>query len=140
MLSSRPDDETLDFPTIFASAKMGWATFDLDKKNTDMRPVFDAIIKYVKAPEASFDAPLQMLITTLEYSDFVGRIAVGRVFAGQLSEGQPVTVIDRQGRHTQQKVKQLYQFHGLGKKEVKTVYAGDICAIAGLDPVDIGIR
>ena len=131
-------DNALDFPVIFASAKSGWATYDLDKKNDDMRPVLDAIVKHIHAPDAAYDMPLQMLVTSLDYSDFVGRIAIGRVFFGDLSEGQPVTVIDKDGRHTQQKIKLLYQFEGLGKKEVATIYAGDICAIAGLDPVDIG--
>ena len=131
-------DNALDFPVIFASAKSGWATYDLDKKNDDMRPVLDAIVKHIHAPDASYDMPLQMLVTSLDHSDFVGRIAIGRVFFGDLSEGQLVTVIDKDGHHTQQKIKLLYQFEGLGKKEVATIYAGDICAIAGLDPVDIG--
>jgi len=132
------DDDSLDFPVIFASARQGWATTDLNVENKDIKPVFDAIINRVHAPNADPDKPLQLLVTALDYSDYVGRIAIGRVFAGQICESEQVTVIDRQGKRIQQKVLQLYQFHGLGKKQVKTVKAGDICAIVGLDPVDIG--
>ncbi|MBN1436419.1 MAG: translational GTPase TypA [Sedimentisphaerales bacterium] len=131
------DDGALDFPVIYASARDGWATTNLDVK-ADMRVVLDTIIQHVPAPEAEIDQPLQMLVTSLEYSDYVGRIAIGRVFAGSVSEGAPVTVIDNQGRHTLQKVLKIHQFHGLGRKEVLSIEAGDICAISGLDPIDIG--
>ncbi len=132
------DDESLDFPCVFASAREGWATKDLHNKTDNMKVIFEAIIKNVPPPEARPDAPLQMLVTSLEYSDYVGRIAIGRVFAGGVTEGQRVTVIDSEGLHTQQKVLQIHQFHGLGRKQVASVQAGDICAISGLDPVDIG--
>jgi len=132
------DDKTLDFPVIYASAKEGWATTDLKKKSDNIQPIFDAIINRVPAPKGSPDEPLQMLVTALEYSDYVGRIAVGRVFAGQVAQGQIVTVIDRQGRHIQEKVTQIYQFYGVDRKPVESVQAGDICAVAGLDDVDIG--
>jgi GTP-binding protein len=123
---------------IYASAKEGWATTDLEKKTDNVRAIFDAIINHIPAPRICPDAPLQMLVTNLEYSDYVGRIAVGRVFGGQISEGQRVTVIDREGLHTEQKVLQIHQFYGLGRKQVSSVQAGDICAISGLDPVEIG--
>jgi len=132
------DDNCLDFPIIYASAKQGWATTDLKLKNDNMLPVFDAIIKHVKPPFAAPDNPLQMLVTTLDYSDYVGKIAIGRVFSGNIRKGQMVTVIDRTGLHTQQKVQMLYQFQGLGKIVVDFVPAGEICAVAGLEPVDIG--
>jgi len=132
------DDDTLDFPIIYASGKEGWATTNLEDPCDDMRAVFDAIINHVPCPDVSCDAPAQMMVASLEYSDYVGRIAIGRLVAGQFTQGQPVTVIDRQGRHTQQKIMQIHQFYGLGKKQVETVKAGDICAISGLDPVDIG--
>ena len=131
------DDDTLDFPVIFASAKEGWATTNLKEPGNDMRPVLEAIINHVPSPNVSCDGPAQMMVTSLEYSDYVGRIAIGRLVAGQLTQGQPVTVIDRQGRQTQQKIMQIHQFQGLGKKQADTVKAGDICAISGLDPVDI---
>ena len=132
------NDDSLDFPIIFASAKEGWATTDLAQPNLDVKPVYDAIIRCVPAPKADPGKPLQMLVTSLEYSDYVGRVAIGKVFAGRLTQAQPVTVIDRQGRHTQQKVVQIYEFEGLGKKRAAEIEAGDICAVAGLDPVDIG--
>jgi len=132
------DDDTLDFPIIYASAKEGWATTNLEEPCDDIRAVFDAIINHVPCPVVSCDEPAQMMVASLEYSDYVGRIAIGRLVAGQFAQGQPVTVIDRQGRHTQQKILQIHQFYGLGKKQVETVKAGDICAISGLEPVDIG--
>jgi GTP-binding protein len=132
------DDHALDFPVIYASAKEGWASLNLSHPANDVRVIFDAIVNYIPAPNVSIDAPLQMLITTLDYSDYVGRIAIGRIFAGKLTEGQMVTVIDRHGNHTLQKVLQIHQFVGLGRKQVRQVQAGDICAISGLDPIDIG--
>jgi len=131
-------DDALDFPVIFASAKEGWATTDLAHPNKNLKPVYEAIIRSIPAPKADPDKPLQMLVTSLEYSDYVGRVAVGKIFAGKLTQAQPVTVIDREGHHTQQKVIQLYEFEGLAKKRATEVQAGDICAVAGLDPVDIG--
>lgn len=132
------DDHALDFPVIYASGRQGWATLESGKKGENLKPIFDAIIKYIPAPKNDSDLPLQMLVTSLERSDYVGKIAIGRIFAGVVRQAQKVTVIDNQGRHTQQKVMQLYTFDGLSKKAVDEVYAGDICAIAGLDPVDIG--
>lgn len=132
------NDEALDFPVIFASAKNGWSRMDMKDGNDNMQPIFDAIINHIPAPDFDENAPLQMLVTTLDYSDYLGRIAIGRVVAGSVSQAENVTVIDREGKHTQQKVVKLYGFEGLGKKDVPKVTAGDICAIAGLDPVDIG--
>jgi len=132
------NDKALDFPLIYASARDGWATTDIDKKTDNMQVIFEAIIKNVPPPEVIHDAPLQILVTNQEYSDYVGRIAIGRIFAGQLSEGQKVTVIDSEGLHTLQKVMQIHQFHGLGRKQVSQVQAGDICAISGLNPIEIG--
>ena len=152
--NSRPDDvvnevfdllvqldaesEALDFPLIYASAKDGWATTDLDKRTDNMQVIFGAIINNIPAPRVETDVPLQMLVTNQEYSDYVGRIAIGRVFAGQVTEGERVTVIDGEGLHTQQKVMQIHQFYGLGRRRTASVQAGDICAISGLDPVEIG--
>jgi len=152
--NSRPDDvvnevfdllaqlgaegKSLDFTLIYASAKEGWATTDLKKKTDNMQAIFETIINNVPAPQVKDDAPLQMLVTNQEYSDYVGRIAIGRVIAGRITEGQTVAVIDKDGLHTQQKVMQIHQFHGLGRVQVSSVQAGDICAISGLDPVGIG--
>jgi len=132
------DDKALDFPIIFASAKEGWATTDLSKPEKDVRVVFAAIIDNIPAPKAEVHAPLQMLVTTLDYSDYVGRIAIGRVFAGEMHEGQNVLVINRAGISMVEKPLQLLEFEGLGRKQVKTVRAGDICAVVGLEDIDIG--
>jgi len=138
LVQLRAESEALDFPLIYASAKEGWATTDLENKTDNMQAIFDAIINHVPAPRVRLEAPLQMLVTNQEHSDYVGRIAVGKVFAGQISEGQRVTVIDKEGLPTQQKVAQIHQFYGLGRRRVSVVQAGDICAISGLDPVEIG--
>jgi len=132
------DNEALDFPMIYASAKEGWATTDIEIKTGNMQVIFDTIINKIPSPQVNNQAPLQMLVTSQEYSDYLGRIAIGRVFAGQINEGQRVTVIDSEGLHTQQKVMQIHQFYGLGRKRASSVQAGDICAISGLDPVEIG--
>ncbi|MHC4552152.1 MAG: translational GTPase TypA [Planctomycetota bacterium] len=132
------NDESLDFPVLYASAKNGWATNDHHVSNDNMQPVYDAIINHVPAPKDNPNAPLQMMVTSLDYSEYLGRIAIGRVFAGTVSQAENIAVIDVEGKHTQQKITQLYSFDGLGKKNADRAVAGDICAIAGLDPVDIG--
>jgi len=138
LVNLEANNQSLDFPILFASARQGWASRDLANPGTTMEPVFHAIITQVPPPRAEPDKPLQILVTTLDYSDYVGRIAIGRIFSGFVNNGQKVTVIDRDGNHTLQKITQLYLFEGLGKKSVVQAEAGDICAIAGLDPVDIG--
>ncbi|HEX7009095.1 MAG TPA: translational GTPase TypA [Phycisphaeraceae bacterium] len=138
LVSLDADDEALDFPIVYASAREGWATTDLEVKKTDLRDVFEAIVRHVPPPPSDPDAPLQMLVTTLDYSDFVGRIAIGRVFAGTIRKGQEVMVLGRRGGQSRQRVLQLFQFEGLGKREVEAIEAGDIGAVVGLDPVDIG--
>ncbi|MCH8118310.1 MAG: translational GTPase TypA [Planctomycetes bacterium] len=138
LVSLGADDDALDFPLVYASAKEGWATTDLANKTDNVQAIFDAIINNIPSPKVDQDAPLQMLVTNQEYSEYVGRIAIGKVFAGTITEGQLVTVIDAESLHTQQKVMHIHQFHGLGRKQVSSVQAGDICAISGLDPVEIG--
>ena len=136
------DDQALDFPVIYTSGKDGWAATDplhLPAAGTeDIHPLFDALIQYVPAPQLDGEAPLQVLITTLDYSDYVGRIGIGRVFAGTLRAGKQVMTIDRTGAQKLQQVKQLFRFEGLGRVEVDTIDVGDICAVVGLDKIDIG--
>jgi len=138
LVSLGADDEALDFPLVYASAKDGWATTEMANKTDNVQVIFDAIINNVPSPTVDQGAPLQMLVTNRENSEYVGRIAIGKVFAGKITEGQPVTVIDTDGLHTQQNVMHIHQFFGLGRKQVASVQAGDICAISGLDPVEIG--
>jgi len=133
------DDRALDFPTIYTSARDGWAAVNLDgQKSSDIHDVFDAIIEYIPAPQLDADAPLQALITTLDYNDYVGRIGIGRVFAGTLHSGKDIIVIDFEGNHSKQKISQLFRFDGLGRREVDRIDVGDLFAVVGLDKFDIG--
>lgn len=131
-------DDALDFPVLFTSARDGWCKTTSNGEQTDLMPIFDMIIKKIPAPKGKVDAPLQMLVTTLDHSEYVGRIAIGRVFSGIMREGENVTVIDKNGDHTLQRIMHIHQFEGLGKRQVSEVHAGDICAVSGLDPIDIG--
>ncbi len=132
------DDATLEFPTIYASGRNGVATPDLAVPPVDIRPLYDAILKHVPAPEVEMDAPLQMLVVTLDHSDFVGRIAIGRVVAGRIRKGQNIALLKHDGRRLDDTIAQLYTFDRLGRMETDEVSAGDICAVVGLEDVDIG--
>jgi GTP-binding protein len=132
------DDATLDFPTIYASGRDGIATLDLAVPAVNLKPLFDIILQHVRAPEVEPDAPLQMLTVSLDYSDYVGRIAVGRVFAGKIRKGQRIALMKRDGRTLNDQVAQLFSFDRLGRIEVQEVGAGDVCAVVGLEGVDIG--
>ena len=136
------EDHALGFPVIYASGKDGWATVDADAAGTGacrcVHELFDAIITHVPVPELDADALLQALITTLDYNDYVGRIGIGRVFAGSLVSGADVAVIDRHGAPTIQRIGQLFCFQGLGRVEVERVGVGDLFAVVGLDKIDIG--
>ena len=132
------DDATLDFPTIYASGRDGIATTDLAIPATDIRPLVDAILRYVPPPEVDPHAPLQMLVVTLDYSDYVGRIAIGKVVAGKICKGQRIALLKHDGRRLDDTVSQLYAFDRLGRAETDEVGAGDICAVVGLENVDIG--
>jgi GTP-binding protein len=137
------DDHALDFKTVFCSGRDGWAVTELHDKDPmptsgDMRAVFETIIREVPAPKDDPSRPLQALITTLDYNEYVGRIGIGRVFAGTLRAGQQVAVLRRDGSRVSSKVAQLLQFQGLKRIEVAEVPAGDLCAIVGLESVDIG--
>jgi GTP-binding protein len=132
------DDQAVEFPTVYTSATLGFATSDPAKRTNDIYLLFDTIIDHVPPPDADPDAPLQMLITTLDYSDYVGRIGIGRVFAGTIRAGQDVTVIHRDGTQGKERIAELFTFDGLGRTKTDKVAAGDICAIVGLESVDIG--
>jgi GTP-binding protein len=136
------DDHALDFPVIYTSGRDGWATTDPEHLPAagmgDIHTLFEAIIRHVPAPQFDAAAPLQVLITTLDYSDYVGRIGIGRIFAGTLRSGQQILTIDRHGGRMLQRIKQLFRFDGLGREEVDHIDVGDICAVVGLEKVDIG--
>ena len=143
MVELGADNEALDFPVLYASAKEGWATLSNTQwpppGGGNIHPLFEAIIEHVPVPDLDTEGPLRAQVTTLDYNDYVGRIGIGRVFAGTLEAGKELALIDRQGKTTIQKVAQLYSFHGLGRKEVRRVVTGDLFAAVGLDNVDIGV-
>ena len=132
------DDDTLDFPTVYASATQGYASADPDDRPDNICCLFDVILDHVPLPDVDPDAPVQMLITTLDYNDYVGRIGIGRVFAGSLRASQDVVVIHRDGTQKKERIGELYVFEGLGRRKTEEVGAGDVCAVVGLESVDIG--
>ncbi len=134
------DDHALDFPTVYTSAREGWATTEPDQRppTGTIHAVFEAIIQHIPVPPLEATAPVQALITTLDYNDYVGRIGIGRVFAGTLRSGQDVTVIDRHGQRTKQRIGQLLRFVGLGRQAVDHIDVGDLFAVVGLEQVEIG--
>jgi GTP-binding protein len=142
LLEIGAEEVAADFPVVYSSGREGWATLDLAKANPndskDLRPLFDTIVEKVPAPKDDRAAPLQMLVTTLDYSEYVGRIGIGRVFAGSIKPGQQVTSVHRDGSKTNSRVGKLYRFQGLGRVETDEVHAGDLCAVVGLETVDIG--
>ncbi len=129
-------EEQLDFPTLYGSAKQGWYNTSLTQTE-DITPLLDAVLEYVPEPKVS-EGTVQMQITSLDYSSFLGRIAVGRVARGVLNEGQNIQLCKLDGRFVRGKVKELYVFEGMGKKKVTEVAAGDICAIVGVEDFQIG--
>jgi len=132
------DEDRLDFPTVYSSAIEGYATLDPARKTNDVRAVFDAIITHVPPPPDDPAATLQVLIAALDYSDYVGRIGIGRVFGGVLRAGRVVAVLHRDGSRRDEHVGELHVFDGLGRRKVGEVAAGDICAVVGLESLDIG--
>jgi GTP-binding protein len=132
------DEHALEFPTVYASATQGWASLRLDERTNDVFALFETILRHVPPPQVELDRPVQMLVTTLDYNDYVGRIAIGRVFGGVLHDRERVAVLRRDGSQTLQQVGELHTFDGLGRRRVDEVRAGDICAVIGLDPIDIG--
>ena len=130
-------EDQLDFPTIYGSAKQNWMSSDWKKPTDNIKPVLDAIIKYIPCPEILEGNP-QMLITSLDYSNYVGRIAIGRVHRGTIKEGMEVALCKKDGSVTKQKIKELHVFEGMGRKKVKEVSSGDICAIVGFENFEIG--
>ncbi len=130
-------EEQLDFPTIYGSAKNNWMSTDWKKETTDITALLDAIIEYIPAPKTLEGTP-QMLITSLDYSSYVGRIAVGRVHRGTLRANQDVALVKRDGTVIKQRIKTLQTFTGLGRTEIQSVSSGDICAIIGIEGFEIG--
>ncbi len=137
MFNLNATEDQLDFPTFFGSAKQGWMSTDWRKPTDDIHQLLDAIIKYIPEPPM-LEGASQMLITSLDYSSFVGRIAVGRIHRGTLKVGQNIVLMKRDGTQQQSKIKELNIFEGLGRRKVDEVSCGDICAVVGLDNFEIG--
>ncbi len=130
-------DEQLDFPVLFGSGRNGWLSADRNAFETgNIVPLMDAILDYVPAPKVKV-GPVQMQIATLDYSDYVGRIGIGRVYRGNLTTNQPLVLIKRDGTQKNTQIKQLFTFEGLLRKEVDTVVCGDICGVVGIADIDI---
>jgi GTP-binding protein len=130
-------EDQLDFPTLYGSSKHGWMSTDWKKPTEDISALLEAIVTHIPPPQAHKGIP-QMLITSLDYSSFVGRIAIGRVFRGTMRESMPVSLIKRDGSILKSRIKELHSFEGLGRSKKEAVDAGDICAIVGLENFDIG--
>lgn len=137
MFSLNANEDQLDFRTVFGSAKQGWMSLDWKKPTDNITPLLDTILEVIPAP-AQVEGTPQMLISSLEYSPYVGRIAVGRITRGTLKTGMNISLCKRYDRIEKQKIKQLLIFEGLGKKEVPEVQCGDICAVVGIDGFEIG--
>ncbi len=129
--------DQLDFPTAYGSAKNGWMSGDWKTPATDVSYLLDTIIEHVPAPEIK-EGAVQLQVTSLDYSSYIGRIAVGRVSRGTLKSGSPVMLIKRDGKMVKSRIKELYVFSGLGKMKAESVNCGDLCAVVGVEGFDIG--
>lgn len=137
MFSLNATEEQLDFPVIYGSAKQNWMGDDWKTPTDSIAPLLDAILEHIPAPQQLEGTP-QMLITSLDYSSYTGRIAVGRVHRGTLTEGMNVILAKRDGTQIKSKIKELHTFEGLGRKRVEAVSSGDICALIGIEEFEIG--
>ncbi|MBM7622584.1 translational GTPase TypA [Sporohalobacter salinus] len=131
-------DEQLEFPVIYASGLEGFSKEKLDEENRNLEPLFQKIITQIPPPTVDLNAPLQMIVTTIEYNDYVGRLAVGKIKQGKISNGALVSICRSDGSIITDQISNLYQYSGLGRKEVEDAKAGDIVAISGLNEINIG--
>ena len=132
------NDEQLDFPIIYASARAGYARYNVDDENNDMQPLFETIIKHVECPEGYIDEPFQMLVTTLDSNAFVGKIAIGKIHRGTVKKNQNVSLVTMDGTTKNYKVTNLYTYNGLKREEVNEASMGDIIALSGVTDANIG--
>ena len=137
MFNLNATEEQLDFPTIYGSAKQGWMSEDWQKPTDNINAVLDAIIEYIPAPE-KIEGDAQMLVTSLDYSSYVGRIAIGRVHRGEFTEGMEIALCKKDGSTIKQRIKELHTFEGMSRKRVHAVGSGDICALIGIENFEIG--
>lgn len=130
-------EEQLDFPAIYGSAKYGWMNYDWKDQNDNITPLLDSIIEHIPAPKIE-EGTTQMLVTSLDYSNFTGRMAIGRLVRGELKSNTDIALINKEGGVKKHRIRGLFTFEGLGKVKVDTVKAGDICAIQGIEGFEIG--
>ncbi len=138
MLELGANDAQLDFPVVYTSAVNGYARLDPDGDGMDMVPLLDAIIEHIPAPDVDVEGPVAMQVCTIDYSSFVGRIGIGRVFSGTLHNGERILVVKNDGSRYQANIKDLFTFEGMGRQQATEVHAGDICAVVGIEDCDIG--
>ncbi len=132
------NDEQLDFKVVYASAKQGWATKDMNVASDNLNPLLDTILKEIPAPTGELNAPLQAIICNVDYDEYVGRIGIGRIVRGKIADAENVTIIHTDKTTTNARVGKLYQFEGLKRVEVTSAEMGDIIAVSGLDKINIG--
>ncbi|MCM3632263.1 MULTISPECIES: translational GTPase TypA [Paenibacillus] len=134
------NDEQLEFPVVYASGLMGTSSLEPEpeKQNNNMQTLYETIIEHIPSPKESVDLPLQFLVTLLDYNEYLGRIAIGRVNRGVIKQGQPIAVINREGVVKQARIEKLFGFQGLKRQEIQEAGAGDIVAIAGIKEINIG--
>jgi GTP-binding protein len=138
MVDLGADDSQLDFPIIYTSAVNGYARLEPEDGNMDMEPLLDAILNHIPMPDVDMNGPVAMQVCTIDYSTFVGRIGIGRIFSGTMHSGDKILVIKNDGSRYQAVVKQLFTFEALGRVEAEQAHAGDIVAVVGVDDADIG--
>ena len=131
-------EDQIEFPVVFASGRDGYASLDMTAREGDMRPLLDAILEHIDAPEGDIDGPLQILFSSLDYDDYLGRIGVGRVERGSVKAGQTVSICKQDGTHQNVKIVKLYQFDGLKRVEVESAKMGDLIAVSGIAELNIG--
>ncbi|MBX3413333.1 MAG: translational GTPase TypA [Pirellulales bacterium] len=127
-----------DFPYIFASSREGYATSSPSERSESMQPLLDMVVQSIPGPDVEPDAPLQMLVTTLDWSEYVGRIAIGRITAGRVRKGMPVALLKAEGAERQSRIVSVHVFDKLGRREVEEASAGDVVALVGLEEIEIG--
>ncbi len=132
------DEAQLDFPVIYTNAKAGIAKLNIDDNTSDLKVLFDTILNEVPGPEGDIDGVLQLLVTNIDYSDYLGRIAIGRIFSGKLAVGDEVVFIDENGNAVNIKITTMFNFQGLERKEVKVAQMGDIVSLSGIEGINIG--
>ncbi len=133
-----PTEEQLEFPVIYTNAKQGVAKLDIDEDSDNLTPLFEMIMKTIPPPAGESDGILQILVTNIDYDDYIGRLAIGRIFSGTVKVGDNVSMVKGDGEMSKTKVSSLFIFQGLDRIDTKEVSAGEIIALAGIEGINIG--